>query len=89
MKVGQHPVDVIAMCSANGDIRPLRLRLEDESHQLLRVDIEEVVSVRQITYVGVEALIYLCRATVCHRRWLFELRYMIRTHSWCLLRRLY
>ena len=26
------PVDVISMCSANGDIRPLRLRMESEDH---------------------------------------------------------
>ena len=31
------PVDVIAMCSASGEIRPLRLRMEDEAHQLMRV----------------------------------------------------
>ena len=40
------PVDVIAMCSASGDIRPLRLRMEDEEHQLMRVDIEEIVNIR-------------------------------------------
>ncbi len=83
------PVDVISVCTADGQIRPLRMRMEDRAKQLLRVDIDEVVSVRQIEYVGVEALIYLCRATVSHRNWMFELRYMIRTHSWCLLRRLY
>ena len=38
------PVDVISVCSASGEIRPLRLRLEDEAHQLLRIDIDEVVS---------------------------------------------
>ena len=87
MELKSRPVDVISVCTADGQIRPLRMRIEDNAKQLLRVDIEEVVSVRQITYVGVEALIYLCRATVCHRRWLFELRYMIRTHSWCLMRK--
>ena len=34
MGEGIFPVDVIAMCSANGDIQPLRLRMEDEDHQL-------------------------------------------------------
>lgn len=89
MEQGICPVDVISVCTADGQIRPLRMRLEDRARQLLRVDIDEVVSVRQIDYVGVESLIYLCRATVCHRSWLFELKYMIRTHSWCLLRRLH
>lgn len=83
------PVDVISMCSANGDIRPLRFRMEDEEHQLLRVDIDEVVSWKPIQYVGIEAQIFLCRATVKGKRTLFELRYTIRSHSWCLLRKVY
>ncbi|MBO5868515.1 MAG: hypothetical protein J6Q54_06390 [Oscillospiraceae bacterium] len=83
------PVDVIALYSANGDIRPLRFRMEDEEHQLLRVDIDEIVSSREIQYVGIEARIFLCYATVQGKRWLFELRYTIRSHSWCLLRKVY
>ena len=83
------PVDVISVCSANGDIRPLRFRMEDEAHRLLRVDIDEVISSRQIQYVGIEAHIFLCRATVEQKKWLFELKYTIRSHSWCLLRKVY
>ena len=41
MEQNVFPVDVISMCSASGEIRPLRLRMEDEQHQLLRIDIEE------------------------------------------------
>jgi hypothetical protein len=37
--------------------------------------------------VGIEAQIFLCRATVGERRWLFELKYTIRSHNWCLLRK--
>lgn len=83
------PVDVISICSADGQIRPLRLRMEDEAHQLMRVDIDEVISVKPIQYVGIEAYIYLCRASVRGCRWLFELRYTIRTHTWCLLRKVH
>ena len=36
---------------------------------------------------GIEATIFLCRATVRGEKWLFELRYTIRSHSWCLLRK--
>ena len=43
MEIKNCPVDVIAMCSAAGDIRPLRVRMEDELHQLLRIDIDEVI----------------------------------------------
>ena len=89
MKQKNKPVDVIAMCSAAGDIRPLRLRMEDEHHQLLRIDIDEVISVKEIQYVGIEAHVFLCRATVGQKEWVFELRYTIRTHSWCILRKVY
>lgn len=81
------PIDVISMFSAGGEIRPLRLRMEDEAHQLLRIDIDEIISVKHVQYVGIEAQIFLCRATVHDKQCLFELRYTIRTHSWCLLRK--
>lgn len=87
MKQKVCPVDVISVCSASGEIRPLRLRLEDEEHQLLRIDIDEVVSVKEVPYVGVEATIFLCRATVWEKKWLFQLKYTIRTHTWSLLGR--
>ena len=83
------PVDVISVCSANGDIRPLRLRMETKDHRLLRIDIDEIVSSKAIQYVGIEAQIFLCRATVEAKEGLFELKYTIRSHSWCLLRRVY
>ena len=44
-------VDVISVCNADGQIRPLRLQLQDEQHQLLRINIDEVVSVKEITHV--------------------------------------
>ena len=82
-----YPVDVISICSADGQIRPLRLRMEDEERKLLRVDIDEVISVKQIQYVGIEAFVFLCRAMVRETQWLFELKYTVRTHSWCFFRR--
>lgn len=87
--VMNRPVDVISVCSADGQIRPLRVRLEDEEHCLIRIDIEEVVNSREVQYVGIEAQIFLCRATVQGRPWLFELKYTIRSHSWCLFRKMY
>lgn len=82
------PVDVISVCAADGALRPLRLRLEEEDQRLRRVNIDQVVSTREIRHVGAEAQIFLCRAAVDGRDWLFELKYSIRSHCWCLLRRI-
>ena len=81
------PVDVISFCSADREIRPLRVRMEDKEHQLLRLDIDEIISSKKIQYVGIEATVFLCRATVNEKQWLFELKYTLRTHRWCFLRR--
>lgn len=83
------PVDVISVCSADGDIRPLRIRMEDGEHSLLRVDIDEVISSKPIQYVGIEARVFLCRATVRSKQWLFELKYAIRSHRWYFVRKVY
>ena len=83
------PVDVICAYSAGGDIRPLRFRMESEEHQLLRVDIDEIISCREVQYVGIEAQIFLCKARILGKETLFELKYTIRTHNWCLLRKVY
>ena len=81
------PIDMIFLCSADGKIRPLRFRMEDGDHRLLRIDITEVINARSVQYVGIEAQIFLCRADVSGKEWLFELKYTIRTHSWCFYRR--
>ena len=83
------PVDVIAVCSTDGSIKPLRFRMEDEEHQLLRIDIEEVISSKEIQYVGIEAYVFLCRATVRGKESVFELKYTIRSHNWRLMRKVY
>lgn len=80
------PVDVISVCSVTGELRPLRIRLTDENRQLLRINIDEVLDVREIQHVGAEASIFLCRARVWDRLWTFELKYSIRNHTWCMLR---
>lgn len=82
------PVNVISVCNTEGEIRPLRFQMEDEEQQLIRANIEEAVMIKEIPYVGMEAYIYLCRAKLAGREIQFELKYTIRSHTWCLLRRL-
>lgn len=81
------PVDVICMCSADGDIRPLRFRITDEDHCVRSINIDKVISTRSVQYVGIEATIFLCQVTIEQQKLVLELRYTIRTHSWCILRK--
>ena len=87
MDQAMYPVDVISVCSAEGDIRPLRLRFETREQQMLRVNIIEAVKIKEIPYAGVEAHIFLCRGRTEEREVQFELKYTFRSHTWCLLQR--
>lgn len=88
MEQTMYPVDVISVCSTEGEIRPLRLRLERENQESIRIDIDSVLKVTEIPHVGVEANVFLCRANPYGKEMLFELKYTFRSHSWCLLRRI-
>lgn len=83
-----YPVDVISVCNADGEIRPLRLRLETGAGVSVRIDITDILKITEISYVGVEAHVFLCRAQIYGRELLFELKYTFRSHSWTLLRRI-
>lgn len=88
MEQSLRPVDVICVCSADGELRPLRLRVADERQESVRIDIEEIVSRKEIPYVGVEATVFWCRGKLWGRSCLLELKYMFRNHRWYLLRKM-
>lgn len=83
------PIQVISLCSADGQMQPLRFRFEDEGHQVHTVNVVEVVDIRTVSYVGIEAFRYLCKAEEDGMRHLFELNYAVRAHRWALLRKIY
>lgn len=78
-------VDMISLCSADGQVLPLRFRVKNAVGELVRVDIDEIVSKKEIPYVGVEAYTYVCRATSGQRRLMVELKYYVRAHTWYVL----
>lgn len=75
-------VDVISLCNAEGQIRPLRFRMETEEQEYLRVDISEIISTSHSYRFGAESETYLCKARVWGRMCLFELRYCLHSHCW-------
>ncbi|MBQ7254654.1 MAG: hypothetical protein IJS31_00170 [Oscillospiraceae bacterium] len=89
MEVGSHPIQVLSLTTADGQLQPLRFRFEDEAHQLHTVKVLEILDTRKVSHVGIDALTFLCRAEADGMRHLFELRYAIRSHRWNLARRLY
>lgn len=85
MRKKTEPVDVISVCSTQGDIIPLRIQLADENAQTYSVVIEQILSHKEISYVGNESHIYSCRAMLRQKPFFFELCYLVRSHRWNLM----
>lgn len=83
------PVDVICVCGADGQLRPLRLRIPNSNGQSPRMEIVDVLRTDDISYIGAEARSFLCRGKLEEGECMVELWYAIRTHIWYLARKIY
>ena len=83
------PLQVIVHCEAGGDLRPLRFRYEDENHAVHTVQIEQITDSRKSSFVGIDAIHYICKGKEQGREHLYELKYTVNTHKWVLFRRIY
>jgi hypothetical protein len=78
-------VDVICICNADGEIRPLRLRLADERTGWVRVDIDQILRIDRDQRFGSESITFLCGAQIHDRRRIFCIKYAVRSHVWSIL----
>lgn len=82
------PIDVIALCRADGSITPLRFRGE-MPEQNFKGEVLEVVKTRRLGHLGSEAMLYVCWVKLAGGRELMELKYHYYSGSWNLIRGLY
>ena len=73
------PLEMIAVCSPDGELSPARFRLETESGERVTVRRRE-----EIRLMGVESIRFDCLALLGGRLRRFELRYGVRAHRWTL-----
>ncbi|MBQ6799397.1 MAG: hypothetical protein IJP11_09185 [Oscillospiraceae bacterium] len=86
MEGTNYPVEMISVCNAEGNLTPIRFRYELEDQSVRTVQIAEVISMRNISHVGSETMVFLCRASMEGESCLVELKYSIRTHRWKMFR---
>ena len=77
-------LEMLAVCGADGSLRPLRFRFKDEDHQTRLGKVLEILSCTEIRYVNTEAYNFACRVRIGDREQYLDVRYSIRTHKWCL-----
>ena len=76
------PVEMIATCSPEGEMRPARFRVEGADGEQITVRIRKIRDTEQIAYRGIEGFRFSCLAVIGGRLRSFELRYSVRDHRW-------
>ena len=74
------PVEMIATCSPEGEMRPARFRVEGADGEQITVRIRKIRDTEQIAYRGIEGFRFSCLAVIGGRLRSFELRYSVRDH---------
>ena len=73
------PLEMIAVCSPDGELSPARFRLETESGERVTVRIRQIRRREEIRLMGVESIRFDRLALLGG-----QLRYGVRAHRWTL-----
>lgn len=82
------PIQLDSVCSTKGEFTPRWFRYENKEHQIEKVTIEKILSYKEINFVGLKMIQYICTATVEEQERIFELRYNVTSHKWTFFRML-
>ncbi len=85
MKIVAKPIEVLAVFSANGDIRPYRFRITSEE-QTQTIKIDRVVHVEEEKVAGIHAIHFDCRSRIDDREIMYQLRYQTQEQCWILFK---
>lgn len=84
MEQNMWPVDVICLSSADGNIRPLRIRAMEGFEETVIGNVCEILSTRESRTLGAEYRAFLCRIRSARAVIVLELKYFVGSHCWYL-----
>lgn len=76
------PIQIFCVVSTLGDFTPLKFRYEDEEHQIITVNINEILNHKETNFAGINEIRYTCNAFINNELKLFELKYSVTRHRW-------
>lgn len=82
------PIQMISCCSTAGNITPMRFRFENPDHTMETVNVDSVLAHKDVSYNGINEMVFTCQATINGIARLFTLKYNIRSHKWIMFRML-
>ena len=86
MQLENIPTEVISRFNTLGEIIPIKLRIENEEHQLLTAQITSILFTQENKFCGVRTVDFCCKTLIEDKEHLIELRYFLDTHKWAIRR---
>ena len=80
------PIQVFCVVSTMGDLTPVRFRFESTDHQIITVEITQILSHKETRLAGTKEIIYTCIANIENCTQLFNLKYNVNLHRWTFVR---
>lgn len=80
------PVDMISFINTLGEMKPMRIRIENEAHERVTADITEICYRKESRPSGITILTYGCKLMLYGQERMIELHYHTDTHKWTLFR---
>ncbi|MBQ8148217.1 MAG: hypothetical protein IJ040_05440 [Lachnospiraceae bacterium] len=80
------PIQVFCVVSTLGDLTPVRFRFEAEDHQIITVEITEILSHKELRLAGTREILYTCSASIENQMQIFNLKYNVNLHRWIFAR---
>ena len=77
-----YPIQMVCAFSTQGDIKPLRFKYEDPEHQIITVDVDNILARKEMSIGYGGSLIFTCESEIDDVKRMYELRYEIGTHKW-------
>lgn len=84
MKVLMKSVDMICLSSSEGEIRPLKFRIQESSGESRIVKIDRIISKKEEKLAGNRMLVFTVQSVMDGTERIYEMKYEIQTSRWYL-----
>jgi len=84
MKVIAKPIEMVSWSDKNGNLKPVRFRIENEDESVSVIKIDKVLTMDREKLAGNHMLVYKCQSVIKGAERLFEIKYELNSCKWIL-----
>lgn len=78
------PIQTLCITSTMGELKPLWFRYEDNNHSIVKVNISNILSCKEVKTAGSKSIVFTCEAISNNNLAIVELQYLVSSHKWML-----